>query len=108
MRSLVCVVESSDKGATLPDFHYDPNPWPAGFLPETTFSPDSPPPGLAAANTEAPPRVGNGEPLLLLPEVLPPNAAGASSAPWALPPDLCCPILKELFEDPVTAADGET
>ena len=69
VRSLVCVVESSDKGATLPDLHYDPNPWPAGFLPETTFSPDSPPPGLAAANTEAPPRVGNGEPLLLLQEV---------------------------------------
>jgi len=29
----------------------------------------------------------------------------ASVAP---PPDLCCPILRELFEDPVSAADGET
>jgi hypothetical protein len=30
------------------------------------------------------------------------------SSPSTLPPDLCCPILKELFVDPVTAADGET
>ena len=36
-----------------------------------------------------------------------PSSSSTSMAPVA-PLDLCCPILKELFVDPVTAADGET
>ena len=56
-------------------------------------------------------------------EVAPPGAAGAAAGAAAAaaaataaaettapkpPKDLCCPIILELFRDPVTASDGET
>jgi len=67
VRSLVCVVESSDKGATLPDLHYDPKPWPTGF--GTSPPRPDPPQGVLPPHMVPPPRVGNGDVLLLLQEV---------------------------------------
>jgi hypothetical protein len=67
VRSLVCVVESSDKGATLPDLHYHPQPWPAGF-PAAAPGPNAPP-GLPPNAVPVPPVVGKGDTLLLLQEV---------------------------------------